>query len=66
MLEEQFSGFIFRKAEKHEAERIWGIMQEAIDKRKEEGSSQWQDGYPNLEVVKQDIERGYGFIHLVY
>ena len=64
MLEEQFSGFIFRKAEKQEAERIWDIMQEAIDKRKEEGSNQWQDGYPNLEVVKQDIERGYGYVSI--
>lgn len=64
MLEEQFSGFIFRKAEVQEAERIWGIIQEAIDKRKDEGSSQWQDGYPNLEVVKQDIDRGYGYVSI--
>ncbi len=61
---EQFSGYTFRKAEPHEATAIWSIIQEAIAKRKEEGSSQWQDGYPNLDVVKLDIEKGQGYVSL--
>lgn len=64
MSKEQFSGFTFRKALPEEAELIWSIMQEAIDKRREEGSNQWQDGYPNLEVVKTDIEKGYGYVSI--
>lgn len=52
----------FRKAEKKDALGIWSLLQEAIQKRKEEGSNQWQDGYPNLEVVEKDISVGIGFV----
>ncbi len=55
---------ILRKAKPEEAEAIWSIIKEAIDKRKEEGSRQWQDGYPNLEVVQRDINLGYGYVHV--
>src|SRR5690625_2012941 len=55
-------GFYFRRAEMKDADTIWKIMQEAIVRRKEEGSDQWQDGYPNPEIIRQDIENGYGFI----
>ena len=34
---------------------IWDIIQQAILKRKNEGSEQWQDGYPNLEIIQEDI-----------
>lgn len=61
---EQFSTFTFRKAIASDANSIWGIIKEAIDKRKSEGSSQWQDGYPNLEVVQTDIEKGNGYVSL--
>jgi GNAT superfamily N-acetyltransferase len=52
----------FRKAELSEIASIWGILQQAILRRKEDGSTQWQDGYPNPEVVQKDIEKGEGFI----
>lgn len=64
MAGEQFLGFTFRRALAEEADAIWGIIQEAIDKRKEEGSRQWQDGYPNLDVVREDIEKGQGYVSL--
>lgn len=53
---------IFRKAEKADADAIWLILQSAIQKRKEEGSNQWQDGYPNPEVVERDIANSYGYV----
>ena len=52
----------FRKAEISEISQIWDILQLAILRRKEEGSEQWQDGYPNPEVVQKDIEKGAGFV----
>ena len=52
----------FRKAIIAEAQHIWAILQQAILRRKEDGSRQWQDGYPNLEVVQKDIEKGEGFV----
>jgi GNAT superfamily N-acetyltransferase len=54
--------FQFRKAKISEITPIWDILQLAIQRRKEEGSDQWQDGYPNPEVVKNDIEKGAGFV----
>jgi GNAT superfamily N-acetyltransferase len=52
----------FRKAELSEIAQIWAILQQAIQRRKEDGSTQWQDGYPNPEVVQKDIEKGEGFV----
>lgn len=53
-----------RKADNADTDRIWEILRQAINKRKEEGSDQWQDGYPNLEVVKEDIANNYGYVIL--
>ena len=52
----------FRKARHEEQEQIWSILQAAITRRKEDGSKQWQDGYPNLDVVSRDIEKGAGYV----
>ncbi|MFE3847620.1 GNAT family N-acetyltransferase [Flavobacterium sp. LB3P45] len=52
----------FRKAELSEIAPIWEILQQAIRRRKEDGSTQWQDGYPNPDVVQKDIEKGEGFV----
>lgn len=54
--------YIFRKADITEQDQIWEILQQGILRRKNDGSDQWQDGYPNLEVVKDDIEKGHGFV----
>jgi GNAT superfamily N-acetyltransferase len=54
----------FRKAELSEIAPIWEILQQAIQRRKEDGSKQWQDGYPNPKVVQKDIEKGDGFVLL--
>jgi GNAT superfamily N-acetyltransferase len=58
------NNYHFRKAELSEATPIWEILQQAIIRRKDDGSEQWQDGYPNLAVVANDIEKGQGFVLL--
>lgn len=52
----------FRKADLTDQARIWEILQDAISRRKQDGSDQWQDGYPNPDVVRSDIERGAGHV----
>lgn len=45
-------------------EEIWDILKAAIQRRKEDGSSQWQDGYPNPDTVTDDINSQSGFVLL--
>ena len=52
----------FRKAKISELPQIWKIIQDAIQRRKEDGSNQWQDGYPNSDVLQNDIEKETGFV----
>jgi len=52
----------FRKATLAEIPKIWTILQQAIARRKADGSNQWQDGYPNPDVIKRDIDREIGFV----
>jgi GNAT superfamily N-acetyltransferase len=52
----------FRKAAISEIPQIWAILQQAILRRKADGSNQWQDGYPNPEVIQKDLEKGVGFV----
>jgi RimJ/RimL family protein N-acetyltransferase len=54
----------FRKAKTDEINVIWHILQQAIIRRQNDGSSQWQDGYPNLQIIENDIENGQGFVLL--
>ena len=56
------SNYNFRKATLSEIDSIWEILKQAILRRKMDGSNQWQDGYPNLEVVKKDIEKEAGYV----
>src|SRR5688572_16875547 len=41
---------------------IWEILQQAIEQRRQEGSQQWQNGYPNQQTVEDDITNGYGYV----
>lgn len=52
----------FRKALVAEIPQIWKILQDAIQRRKNDGSNQWQNGYPNPESVANDIAKGVGFV----
>ncbi|WP_346236224.1 N-acetyltransferase family protein [Niabella insulamsoli] len=53
-----------RQASIEDAAAIWQILQEAIERRRRDGSLQWQDGYPNTETVQQDIASGAGYVLL--
>lgn len=52
----------FRKATFEDAGEIWKILQQAIERRKNDGSKQWQDGYPNPETIQSDIQKNDGFV----
>ncbi|MDO5608926.1 MAG: GNAT family N-acetyltransferase [Capnocytophaga sp.] len=54
--------FEFRKAEMSDFEPIWEIISDAKESRRLEGSSQWQDGYPNEDSIRNDIQNHYGFV----
>lgn len=52
----------FKRATLKELDIIWLIIQSAIERRKKDGSNQWQDGYPNLSVLENDITNRNGFV----
>lgn len=58
------NNYQLRKATLLDAKRIWEILADAIERRKTDGSAQWQDGYPNPTVIENDINQGYGFVLL--
>lgn len=51
-----------RKALLSDSAIIWDILRGAIARRKADGSSQWQDGYPNPGVILRDIQTGVGYV----
>ncbi len=53
---------ILRKALFNDLQDIWLIIQAAIERRKKDGSTQWQDGYPNENTIKQDIALNHGMV----
>ncbi|MCY4778883.1 GNAT family N-acetyltransferase [Sphingobacterium sp. UT-1RO-CII-1] len=54
--------YSFRQATKEDGLQVWSILEKAIQRRREDGSQQWQDGYPNLSVVENDIVQGHGYV----
>ncbi|MFH6994239.1 GNAT family N-acetyltransferase [Flavobacterium sp. FlaQc-48] len=53
---------ILRKAVISEIPIIWSILQDAIEQRRQDGSTQWQDGYPNELTIENDIKNGYAYV----
>jgi len=51
-----------RKAEIDDRDKIWEIIQQSIERRKQDGSTQWQNGYPNPGTVESDIAKGFGYV----
>ena len=56
------SAILFRTAHKKDVPSIWKLLQDAIYRRGIEGSNQWQDGYPNLDILEKDVENEHGFV----
>lgn len=54
--------FIIQPAHHKHLSAIVAIIDQAIQKRKEEGSDQWQNGYSNEQVIAQDIAQGAGLV----
>lgn len=52
----------FRKATSKDISAIWGILRQSIERRRKDGSTQWQDGYPNLSTVENDVEKGQNYV----
>jgi len=52
----------FRKAREEDVPGIWIILQQAIERRRLEGSTQWQDGYPNVESIRRDLEHDWAYV----
>jgi GNAT superfamily N-acetyltransferase len=53
---------ILRKAAFPEQPVIWDILLQAIEQRKQDGSDQWQNGYPNEQTVFDDIATSCGYV----
>lgn len=53
---------ILRKAVPRDLPVIWGILRSAIAQRKLDGSTQWQDGYPNTGTVQDDLDQGWAYV----
>jgi len=51
-----------RKAILSEIPAIWKILQQAIARRKQDGSQQWQDGYPNEQSIRNDLASGSAYV----
>ena len=50
------------RANEFQVHEIWEILRKAILRRKSEGSRQWQDGYPNPEIIQDDIVTRSGYV----
>lgn len=51
-----------RKATPSDIPTIWEILQQAIARRKADGSEQWQDGYPNEQSIRNDLANGSAYV----
>lgn len=52
----------FRKATDSDTERIWEILLQAKAQMKRLNMHQWDENYPAIENVRQDIESGDGYV----
>jgi len=53
---------IFRNAEISDIDKIMNIIKQAQEYLKEKGVDQWQDNYPNFDVIKDDIEKRKSYV----
>lgn len=54
----------FRKAVKADISSIMNIISQAKDYFKKQGINQWQDNYPNSEIISNDIDNNYSYVLL--
>lgn len=56
----------FRKSELDDIPGIMHIIEKAKLNLKDAGIDQWQNGYPNEAVIKEDITRGESYVALLH
>lgn len=54
--------YTFRKAEEQDRERVWKIIKQAKAQMKRLGSCQWDESYPAIENIQEDIAHGDGYV----
>lgn len=52
----------FQRTENDDKEQVAAIWEQARRYMKEAGIDQWQDGYPNLESLEEDMETGESYV----
>lgn len=52
----------FRQAIQEDIGKIMPIIKDGQEFLKEQGVNQWQDNYPDMERIRNDINNGYGYI----
>ena len=59
------ANYKFLQATESDVQPVWDILRDAIARRKEDGSNQWQDGYPNTDIIKSDIKNRAGYVLVI-
>ena len=54
----------FRRSNKNDINKIMEMIEEAKEYFKSNNIDQWQDGYPNYQVILDDINKGYSFVFI--
>ena len=52
----------FRKSEKSDVKSIMKIIKQAQEYLKSQGIDQWQNNYPNDDVINSDISKGESYV----
>lgn len=59
------SAIYIKKAEKQHLPQMMEIIEDAKTLLKKDGSSQWQDGYPDQTALQMDIDKGDCYLLMV-
>ncbi len=54
--------YLLALAKWEDVEKCYAIIQEAKQFQKAQGFTQWTEGYPNLDTIRQDVEMGKGYV----
>ena len=52
----------FRKASSNDTHQILSIINQAKLYFKKQGINQWQDGYPDINIIAKDIQQGESYV----
>jgi len=52
----------FRKAERNDFDQIWQIILEAKEQMRRLNSHQWEENYPAVKNITDDMENGYSYV----